>query len=307
MDAPTQSDLPDPVNADPIVVTGSGSCVLAPGDAAVFNVLPYLKSRKMRKFMGKQDQLAVVAASLALQGRALSTEALRERTGIYITVGYVPFERDDIEAMARHSVEDGTFSMERFSLDGIEQVNPLLTFRCLPNMPAFHVSLNCGIQGPYFVTYPGAGQFYLALERAVAALNANEIDHALVGAVADQDNFLVEFHRTHKSSLRDRTCLDAGAFLLLERGSQVGAEPQGLVLQEFDVRYRPHDPWAGASAHEEHFLPDRIADIAKDASLGAASLPAFLDSARRTNRTGVFTHRIATGDGIEANSRWGSR
>jgi hypothetical protein len=304
MDAPTQSNVPDPIMLDQISVTGSGSCVLAPGETGALNVLPFLKSRKMRKFMGKQDQLAVVAASLSLQGRALSAEALRERTGIYLTVGYIPFERDDIEAMARHSVEGGRFSMQRFSTDGIEQVNPLLTFRCLPNMPAFHVSLNCGIQGPYFVTYPGAGQFYLALERAIAALSANEIDYALVGAVADQDNFLVEFDRAHKSSLRDRAIRDAGAFLLLERGSCVAGESPALELQELQVRYRPHDPWAGASAHQESFLPDCIAE---DVYLGAASLPTFLDKARRSNQTGELTHRIATGDGIEANSRWRTR
>ena len=296
MDAPTQSDVPDP-----IVVTGSGSCVLAPGQAGALNVLPFLKSRKMRKFMGKQDQLAVVAASLSLQGRELSAEALRERTGIYITVGYIPFERDDIEAMAWHSVEDGSFSMQRFSTDGIEQVNPLLTFRCLPNMPAFHVSLNCGIQGPYFVTYPDAGQFYLALECAIAALSAHEIDYALVGAVADQDNFLVEFHRTQKSQLRERTTRDAGAFLLLERSSGVAGTSPVLELQELDVQYRPHDPWTDAAAHQESFLPDCIAD---DAYLGAASLPAFLDNVRRAERTGVYTHRVATSDGIEASSRW---
>ena len=286
---------------DQISVIGSGRCVLAPGETTALDVLPFLKSRKMRKFMGKQDQLAVVAASLSLQGCPLSAEVLRERTGLYITVGYIPFERDDIEAMARHSVEDGSFSMQRFSTDGIEQVNPLLTFRCLPNMPAFHVSLNCGIQGPYFVTYPDAGQFYLALERAIAALSAHEIDYALVGAVADQDNFLVEFHRAHKSSLRDRTTRDAGAFLLLERSSGASGASSVLELQELDVQYRPHDPWNSARVHQESFLPDSISD---DAYLGAASLPAFLDKARRTHQTGVFNHRIATSDGIEASSRW---
>jgi hypothetical protein len=299
MDEPTQPNV-----SDPISVTGSGSCVLALGETTALDVLPFLRSRKMRKFMGKQDKLAVVAASLALQGRAISREALRERTGLFITVGYIPFERDDIEAMARHSVEDGNFSMQRFSTDGIEQVNPLLTFRCLPNMPAFHVSLNCGIQGPYFVTYPDAGQFYLALEQAIAALSAHEIDYALVGAAADQNNFLVEFHREHKSALRDHSARDAGAFLLLERGAGNSAESPVLELQELDVQYRPHNPWDGATAHQESFLPHHIAD---DAYLGAASLPAFLDNARRMSQTGVLTHRVSTSDGIHASSRWIAR
>lgn len=50
-------------------------------------------------------------------------------------VGFIPFERTDIETIAQHSTQDGTFSMARFSTEGMAQVNPLLTFRCLPNMP----------------------------------------------------------------------------------------------------------------------------------------------------------------------------
>ena len=42
------------------------------------------------------------------------------------------------------SVENGAFSMPAFSTTGFRAVNGLLTFRCLPNMPAFHVSALMG-------------------------------------------------------------------------------------------------------------------------------------------------------------------
>ena len=115
-------------------------------------VLPWLKSRKMRKYMGKQDELAVIASGKAFRMAGIADADARERVGIYLCVGYIPFERADIEALTTHSIRGGRFSMELFSTAGIEQVNPLLTFRCLPNMPIFHVSLNFGICGPYFVT-----------------------------------------------------------------------------------------------------------------------------------------------------------
>jgi hypothetical protein len=272
--------------------------VLAAGEADALDVTPFLKSRKMRKFMGKQDQLAVVAANGALEGRGIAGDALRLRTGIYLTVGYIPFERDDIEAMARHSLEAGQFSMRMFSTEGIEQVNPLLTFRCLPNMPTFHVSMNCGIQGPYFVTYPGAGQFYLALERAVDALAAGEIDHALVGAVADQNNFLVQFDRARRRGAVAGPACDAGAVLLLERVDvDVNAAPR-LHLVDLEVGYRAHDPWSPIS-HDERFDPCG----AEEADLGAASLPAVLHAAR-VNGAPQVVHRLASCDGIEARSTW---
>ena len=84
--------------------------------------------------------------------------------------------------------------MRRFATEGYLAPNPLLTFRCLPNMPAFHVSINFDLQGPYLVTYPGAGQLYAALEEARVALETGAIDVALVGGVAHQRNFLVEHH-----------------------------------------------------------------------------------------------------------------
>lgn len=289
----------EPGISDPVVVSGSGCCSFAPGAARSLDATPFLKSRKMRKFMGKQDELAVVAASMALEERKLDDAARRDRTGIYLAVGYIPFERADIDAMAGHSLSEGRFSIERFSTAGVEQVNPLLTFRCLPNMPIFHVSLNTGIQGPYFITYPGVGQFYQALERAVTALGAGEIDCALVGGVADQDNFLVAFDRKRKADMRDRVAYDAAAFLVLERGD---GHSGGLELAALHHGYLPHDPWSDGLLHEETCVP--AADLPCEAYLGPASLPAYIHEVRRSRRWAESSHRVRTRDGIVAESRW---
>lgn len=104
--------------------------------------------------------------------------------------------------------------MQRFSTNAFGALNPLLTFRVLPNMPAFHISLNFDIQGPYTVSYPGAAQFYTALEEAFAALDAQAIDVALVAAVADQENYLV---RHHFRGVDPSRLGNAAACLVLER------------------------------------------------------------------------------------------
>ena len=287
---------------DPVIVTASACCSYAPGTAGTLDPLPFLKSRKMRKFMGKQDELAVVAAGTTLMQRTVDAGARRDRTGIYMTVGYIPFERADIDAMAKRSVAEGRFSIEQFATAGIEQVNPLLTFRCLPNMPIFHVSLNCTIQGPYFVTYPGAGQFYLALERAVTALQAREIDYALVGAVADQNNFLVEYDRKRRSEVRDRTAYDVGAFLLLERSTGAAS---GFELIAIEQRYITHDPWTSNLSHHETFTP--TPSIPGDVDFGPASLPAYIHCARQSQLDGEWNHQVRTRDGVVAESRWRRR
>ena len=167
--------------------------------------------------MGIQDDLAVVAASRAVQA-AGNLGVPGERVGLYLAVGYIPFEQRDIERLVTKSVDGADFSMARFSTEGVASINPLLTFRCLPNMPAFHISLNLELRGPYFVTYPGPSQFYLALEQACLALEIGTIDVALVGGVANQRNFLVEHHMRRLDPPTPAERLeDAAGCLVLER------------------------------------------------------------------------------------------
>ena len=310
MDAPLESRL-----HAPLVVTGVGSLVLAPAradeedpsSAAQREVLPWLKSRKMRKFMGKQDQLAVAAAGRAARDAALDERTLQERTGLYLCVGHIPFERAQIEAIAQGSAQGGEFCMERFSTEAFERVNPLLTFRCLPNMPAFHVSLNLGMRGPYFVTYPCAGQFYLALECAAAALESGEVDVALLGAVADQNNFLVAYHFRRMLGARKLTDwegIDASAFLCLERrdwAERRAAEVRAELLSS-EVSYAAPDPVGEPRpfAEEVTFAGAKIAA----AQPTAASLPLSLSRAVGGGDKGEFVHRLSAAGGIEATSRW---
>ena len=84
-------------------------------------------------------------------------------------------------------------------------------------MPAFHVSLNFDVQGPYLVTYPGPGQFYAALEEAFAALDRGAIDLALVGGVAHQRNVLVEHHFGRSIRPCRAALANGAAFLVIER------------------------------------------------------------------------------------------
>lgn len=89
MDSRTDSDHSDSLA---IVATGLGRFVV--GDvAAVCDPLPYLRVKKLRKYMGVQDDLAVVAASRAVTAAGLSAPELGERAGLYWATGYIPFER----------------------------------------------------------------------------------------------------------------------------------------------------------------------------------------------------------------------
>ena len=267
-----------------IVVTGLGQVVLAPGERTV-DPMPFLVARKTRKFMGVQDDLAVVAASKAIAAAGLKAP-LGDRAAVFFAVGYIPFEESDMAPVLAGSLVDGQFDMRAFSQVGYQRAHPLLAFRCLPNMPVFHVSMNLGAQGPYIVAYPGPGQLYFALEQAVAELEARTIDVALLGGVAHQSNFLVRHHlgRTDDPAVDAR---DAAGVMVLERAEDAGARAM-LRLASMSVDYRPFDPL--------HETPRRHESFA--AELGPATLPVALAEGHRT-------HRVETRDGLVCESTWG--
>jgi len=274
------------IAGDSLVVTGMGHVVSAPCDPTA-----YLKVRKNRKFMGVQDDLAVVAAGLALKQAGLGS-GLGERVGVYLAVGHIPFEQSDIDLLLENSIDDGGISMRRLSTAGYSQLNPLLTFRCLSNMPAFHISVNFDIQGPYFVTYPGAGQFYVALDQAGSALRSGMIDIAVIGGVAHQQNFLVEHHFQRIEPAAERL-LDAGGCLIAELSQHANQRNARIraVLRQYDIRYRAHDPF------QESLRP---LETGADPAMGPASLPVALSLGCEP----MLRHEITGRDGINASSLW---
>jgi hypothetical protein len=285
------------IAGDHLVVTGTGHVIARTCDST-----PFLKSRKSRKFMGRQDELAVVAASraIAAAGQRLPA-ALGERCGLYLAVGFIPFEEDDLDLLVGSSILNGAFSMTRFSTDAFRALNPLLTFRCLPNMPAFHVSLNLDVQGPYWVGYPGIGQFYLALEEAGAALAAGTIDLALVGGVADQENLLVRHHFSRVNPpVPPEALRSAAAFVVLER--RVDADRRGAAARARLLRcrlaYEPADPFERPAPGAERFLFNGASSDGGE--LGPASLGVALSMAR----AGSLTHDARSRDGFSVASDW---
>lgn len=291
---------------DPLTVTGLGHALVGAG-APPCDPTPWLKVRKSRKFMGVQDDLAVAAAGAALASAGLAGRPLGDRTGLYLAVGYIPFEKADIDLLLKGSLDAaGRFDARLFVEGGYREVNPLLTFRCLSNMPAFHVSVNFDIQGPYFVTYPGAGQFYCALDVACAALADGTIDIALVGGVAHQRNYLVEHHFARvRPPVAAERLIDGAGFVVLETPVHAGgrgAAVRGRLLGH-ELGYRAHHPFEEALTPRERWeeTPARVGGT-PPVEVGPASLPAALS--RCAGRAVLCSHVLESRDGIRGASRW---
>ena len=292
-----------------IAVIGAGHVVVEAGEPGC-DPVPHLRVKKLRKYMGKQDDLALVAASAAIQSAVCVPTSARDRIGLYLGVGYIPFEQQELTRLAARAEDEGRFSMQRLSTTGFHAVNGLLTFQCLPNMPAFHISTNLDIQGPCFVTYPGSGQFYVALEQACYALQDHEVDVALVAGVADQQNFLVQHHFKRLRHRQKAILVDAAGCLVLQRmkgPSETGIQRPIGILRDFAIQYEAFDPFAGELDPSESVCCGEDAWEDCRLAMGPAALPVLLSQAIDQRRCAVatgFYHQVVSRDGIRASSEW---
>lgn len=189
-----------------------------------------LSDKKVFKLMSKQDLLAVGAAQRAVGLSGLLKESLLHETGIYLAVGSVAFEREPLQALYENSVSAGKTDYLKFTSEGFHAMNPLLTFKTLPNMPLFHVSAQLEIHGPYFVTCSGPGQWFQALSAACQDLRAGRVRFALVGAVADQRNALGEFHFSRMQGKDFSKAIDSACFWVLASDTRGRAAITSLRL-----------------------------------------------------------------------------
>lgn len=282
------------------VVPGAPEAERSPAVLSIVDPAPFLASRKARKLMGFQDELAVVAVGHAL-ARAGLAATLGPRAGLYLAVGAIPFLEADLAPVLAGSIEEGAFSARRFGADGSQRAHPFLTFRCLPNMPAYHVSATFGLTGPYVVAYPGGGQLGLVLEEAVAALARDEVDLALVLGVTHARNFLVE-HGFAKLSppVPAETLRDGAACLLLRRDEPTTASFPGLA--SLSVGYAAPDFTSAQPAlRVETVEVDGVSRCL--AELGPASLPDAIHRAFAGPASDV-RHRLAARDGILVEDAW---
>ncbi|MFO0563109.1 MAG: beta-ketoacyl synthase N-terminal-like domain-containing protein [Polyangiales bacterium] len=295
---------------DRIVVSAIAAVLPSPDQpfASQVDPTPHLLVRKSRKYLSPQDDLAVVAAANALQKANMTRGHLGERAALAMCVGYLSFDRKDTDPVLAVSVEDERFSMRRFSSEGMRKTHPLLTFRCLPNMPAFHVSVNFDLRGPYFCTYPTAAQTYAAIGRAMDWIEDGEADTVLVGAVAHQRNFLVEHHLGRLEHPAPREHLrDAGALIVLERASAAiarGVKPLATV-ERARLEYSPRRPYdAGAPVAREQWRADRAIEPRDERELGCASPLVALAERVEAGRAGPWEHTMTTRDGATVRARW---
>lgn len=116
-------------------------------------VLPFLRNRKMVKYLNRETMATIVAV-----GRLSASVPLPPEIPFYYATGMLEYEDYGLRDIVAASTDGaGRFSPRRFVEDGIRAVSPLNQFKVLQNMPLSFASITFGLTGDNAVVYSSAG------------------------------------------------------------------------------------------------------------------------------------------------------
>jgi 3-oxoacyl-[acyl-carrier-protein] synthase II len=170
---------------------GSSGLWKMPG-AVIKNFFPekYVTQPKALKVMARDIQLAVAAASLALDDsgiRAFVTD--RERFGLIAGSGVLNHELDELAPSIRSSLDEGgKLDMKKFGEDGLSALFPLWLLKYLPNMSACHISIFFDLQGLNNTLTTGSSAGLQAVGEAFRIIQRGDADLMLAGGSESKVN-----------------------------------------------------------------------------------------------------------------------
>ena len=220
----------------PTLPAGAEAALTAPLIHAVpdFDARPYLRRRKDRKLMARANQLAVVAARLAVDDAGESLGDLTD-AGLYLGVGREPGTIDDVLPALAHSgsADDGArIDVQRLSEEGMRWMNPLSSLKTLPNMSLAHVGIVLGTMGPGQALCDGPSSGTRAVLEGATAIAEGRVDIALAGG-ADSRTAFTDRTTAVRQGLTGPMGEAAAVFVLerLDRAQARGARIYGVIGQ----------------------------------------------------------------------------
>lgn len=165
--------------------------------------------RKAVKVMARDIELAVGAALFAVQDAALTTRAVSddpaapttypgERVGCQIGAGLIAAETAELAPAAATAVdESGRFSTRLWGdvaadggAGGMNNLQPLWLLKYLPNMPACHVTILHGCEGPSNTITCAEASGLLSLGESLRVIQRGDADACFSGGAESKLNLM---------------------------------------------------------------------------------------------------------------------
>jgi len=199
----------------------------------------HIRNRMLRKLLLPSATFAVLAAGHALADAGLAgDEARLDECGLYFgSTSYEVAGRTFEPALRASFGADRVFDFARFAQVGMEQVDPLLIVKGLPNAAPCGVAIEHGIHGPNASYADGLTSGLQAVASGFEAVRSGIADVALVGG---SDSLLLADHFiAHHVAARlilgdERPWLGARPFDTRRRGYVLGEGAAVCILEAED-------------------------------------------------------------------------
>jgi len=189
---------------DPSGFTSQVAGELAEDAFKVRKIVPK-SHRKATKVMCRDTALAVGAAADAVDNAGLQTAATGDETptispdrvGCHIGAGLISAEVNELgAALVTSKKEDGTFDLEHWGGEGMQNLTPLWLLKYLPNMLACHVTIVHDCQGPSNTITCCEASSGLSIAESRRVIHRGDADACLSGGAEDRINPLA-LYRQH--------------------------------------------------------------------------------------------------------------
>ncbi len=277
--------------------------------------------RKATKVMCRDTELAVVAARLAALDAGLRTrgsqdgdegfEIAGERLGCHIGAGLIAAETGELgRAQATAVDEQGAFSIRAWgsmgdeARGGMENLTPLWMLKYLPNMPACHVTIVHGCEGPSNTITCFEASSLLCLGESARVIERGGADVCFSGGTESKLNPVGMLRLEYAGRLAEvgEDAEGAGVVRPYDPGSAGGVAGEGagiLALESIDhARARGARVYAqvagfgaaqspgavdaiyGRGSGLDEGLSDAIVSALRDAGIGAEQIDAIVPGAQ---------------------------
>ena len=173
------------------------------GEVVDFDAKQFITPRKSLKVMSREIQMAVSAATLAVQEAGLDTTTLDpERFGVVFGADMMYSDPEEMGPAFAACVVDGQFDFSLWAERAFAEMNPLWLLKYLPNMPACHIAIGMDARGPNNTITQGEASTLLALAEAQRLIERGAVDIAITGGVGRPMNptswIWIEHHNTSR-------------------------------------------------------------------------------------------------------------
>ena len=170
----------------------------AAGQLDDFSARPFLPKtyRKAVKVMARDTEIAVVAADLAFRDAAIVTRGIdpdhvdvdSKRLGCNIGAGLIAGELDELGRAVNTAVIGGKLDLKLWGREGMLNLTPLWLLKYLPNMPACHVTIIHGAEGPSNNITCGEASGHLSVGEAARWIARGGADVVVAGGAESKVN-----------------------------------------------------------------------------------------------------------------------